>query len=76
MTLERIDRFKGYESGNCRWATWQDQADNRDHGGYKNRKPGSLRQLAISAGQPYHRVYQRVNKFGWTIEAALNTPAI
>lgn len=29
LTLEREDPFKPYEPGNCRWATWAEQAANR-----------------------------------------------
>lgn len=30
-TLDRIDGARGYEPGNCRWATWTEQARNRSN---------------------------------------------
>jgi len=36
-TLERIDNDRGYEPGNCEWATWETQASNRtDNSGERN----------------------------------------
>lgn len=74
LTLDRRNNALGYEPGNCRWATWKEQASNRAQGGRKNIRPGSLRQRALAAGLPYHMVYFRIHRLGWPEAQALSVP--
>lgn len=67
MTLDRIDNSKGYEPGNCRWATQKDQQNNRtnnlvlEHKGQKK----TLAQWCEYFDWPYEytrRAYHRMGK--------------
>lgn len=76
MTLDRIDNEKGYEPGNCRWATQTMQSHNRritrwiDHAG--QRRP--LAEWARLAGLCETTLRDRLAA-GWGVDRALSTPS-
>lgn len=67
-TLERIDVNKGYEPGNCRWATPKEQADNRrttrwlTHAG----ETKTLVDWSRSSGVPVTTISARIRR-GWPL---------
>ena len=72
LTLERIDNIRGYEPGNCKWATWAEQAANK-----RKRQPDplSFRSRCRAAGVDFMLAYLRIRR-GWTEERALTTPKL
>lgn len=74
-TLDRIDNAKGYEPGNCRWATMAEQNRNRSHCvklSYQGRTM-ILRDWATEIGISPNALAQRIY-LGWSVERALVTP--
>ena len=75
-TLDRLKNDRGYEAGNCRWATKAEQSRNRPsfcvrltHNGVTKNATDWAAEVGISANTLLHRV-----KLGWSAERVLTTP--
>lgn len=44
-TIDRIDRNGGYEPGNCKWASWTEQARNRSNNKLEDHEADQIRWL-------------------------------
>lgn len=78
MTIDRLDSAKGYEPGNCRWATWAEQVATRTPAKTQvmlefRGKTQSLSQWARELGLTSGALSKRI-RTGWSVERALTTP--
>lgn len=74
-SIDRINNDRGYEPGNVRWATAQEQVENRRNAiqvEYRG-EVVLLCQLARRLGKRYGTVLGRLHR-GWTLEMALHEP--
>lgn len=74
-TLDRINNDKGYEPGNCRWATTWEQSNNRRNNRiveFRGEKM-TMAQMCKLTGIPRGVVTGRL-KLGWDLEKAATAP--
>lgn len=72
LSIDRKDGAKGYSPDNCRWATPQEQTDNRKCCRYVtyNGKSQTIKAWAKETGIHYHTLLARFDR-GWSTERAL-----
>lgn len=75
-TLERIDNSKGYEPGNCRWATNAEQQRNKRNNRLETAfgRTQLLIEWSEETGLGGPTIRQRIDRMRWTPEQALATP--
>ncbi len=77
FSLDRIDNDKGYEPGNCRWASTTTQTRNRPTFNVMINVDGKdrcLAEVAEDCGLKYRTLHARIFDLGWDVKRAITTP--
>ena len=76
LTIDRIDSNGDYCPENCRWADLITQGNNTCKNRFItfNGKTQTLAQWCREYGMPYKTVHCRINRYGWDLRKALETP--
>lgn len=74
-TLDRIDNDGPYSPANCRWVTQREQMNNvsYNHICEYNGESHTVAEWARIYNMPYNRLLQRLIRYGYNIDKALNT---
>lgn len=76
LTIDRINPEDGYTPENCRWATIEEQANNKTTNRYITIDgiTKTLAQWAKESGNNYQTIWRRIAKNGWDEKRAIFTP--
>lgn len=77
-SIDRIDVYGDYEPSNCRWATMNEQNDNKKNTLHVKHDGRTLtpRQWSVETGIPRKTIYDRIFLRGWDIASALDPLAV
>lgn len=76
LTLDRIDNNGNYSPDNCRWATPAEQNSHTRKSCLLeyNCEVRTLKEWCEKLKLPYWRMKDRINRNGWTVQKAFETP--